>query len=520
MSSLRYVFSNNSSGRPYCRKKLGPEVRPHDSTLAVLDGTSVVFASEAERFTKVKHDYHSPIWNLEILKSHSNMVAEHYVRNSSDDHHLHHIYEAFYQSGFKEAAVMVNDGMGTSNDCLTLAYVRENEEPEILAKLPDCDSPCLLYAKASSYVFHQANSEGKFMGLAAYGEDDGETYVEWDKENKRIKTQPERFLCWQSAIDDDSPDYMLAKNFAFTLQKNFEDTIVEVVKHFKSLLDEKGIETQNLCLSGGGILNCPTNSRIVDLGLFNNYYASPQPSDGCAESIGRAFREMHLDGESLKSNRLKTAYLGINYEAQEGTRPIARLSLDKIVKHLQSGGVVAWYQGGAEFGPRALGHRSFLADPTSSKMLDALNKIKGRENWRPLAPVVPEDLFSRIFEVDNTDMCEFMLRTLPIKENWRPRMGAVCHVDGSTRPQLLKKDVNPELYDLLMMCFDTMHTPCLVNTSLNINGFPIVETPRDLCDLSEEIEYMEDVPPVLSVFVKEGHFFEVLNEDFLEKYER
>lgn len=99
-------------------------------------------------------------------------------------------------------------------------------------------------------------------------------------------------------------------------------------------------------------------------------------------------------------------------------------------------------------------------------------------------------------------------------------MGAVCHVDGSTRPQLLKKDVNPELYDLLMMCFDTMHTPCLVNTSLNINGFPIVETPRDLCDLSEEIEYMEDVPPVLSVFVKEGHFFEVLNEDFLEKYER
>ena len=515
MSDLKYVFSFRGSGRPYFRGKLSHELinncRPKDSTLAVLDGTRVVYASEAERFTKVKHDYHPAIWNLEILKSHSNISMREDKAELSRDHHMHHIYEAFYQSGFKEAAVIVNDGKGTCCDCLTLAYVQEGEEPEIYLRLPDSDSPCLIYAKSASHIFNEHNTEGKLMGLAAYGVDNGKSYISWNAEKERIETHPELVEQEDLRVDHRTVDVLYFKDFAFTVQKNFEDTIVEVVKQFKNILDERGIKTENLCMSGGGVLNCPTNSRIVDLGFFKNYYASPQPSDGCAESIGRSFRNMFLSGEKLESQRLKSSYLGCEYELIELTSPIdpSPISASKICSHLREGGVIAWYQGGAEFGPRALGHRSFLADPSSPEMLDSLNRIKGREKWRPLAPIVPEELFSHIFDVDNTDMCEFMLRTLTIKEKWQPRLQAVCHVDGTTRPQLLKRDVNPELYDLLMFYFEQTHVPCLVNTSLNINGFPIVETPRDLCDLVEEVGYMEDVPLVMGIFVKNAKVWEV-----------
>ena len=142
-------------------------------------------------------------------------------------------------------------------------------------------------------------------------------------------------------------------------------------------------------------------------------------------------------------------------------------------------------------------------------MLDEINRIKGREWWRPLAPVVPEELFGRLFDVNNVDMCEFMLRTLHIKEKWKNKLNAVWHVDGTTRPQLLKREVNPELYDLLMYYYRQTGIPCLINTSLNINGFPIVETPADFCDLIEEVGYVENVPTVKPVFVDRGSFYEV-----------
>ena len=517
MANMKYIFSSAASGRPYNRGRVkGSRVK--DNACVVMDGTHVVFASETERFSKLKHDYARPLAALDAFRATSECtdVAKFEGFDEHFSHHENHIFECFYQSGFLEAAVLVNDGYGTDDDCITLAYMKENSDPVILEKFAKSDSPCGAYSTASRLIFGKKRCEGKFMGLSAYGKNNGRSYILWDGSEHIISVDYSQLEADLAGFSGE--DVMQVKDVAFTLQDNFEETLVEVVKHFKNLLDENNIQTKNLCMSGGGILNCPTNSRIVDLGFFENYFASPQPSDGCAESIGRYFHAMQNAGNSLQAQRLDSAYLGATYSAQDLIYRKERMQqpISRLEEHLQNGGIIAWCQGGAEYGPRALGHRSFLADPACAEMLEVLNRIKGREQWRPLAPIVPEELFSRVFDAENADMCEFMLRTLTIPEKWRLRLQAVCHIDGTTRPQLLRKEVNPQLYALLMNHFEETGVPCLVNTSLNINGFPIVETPVDFCDLIEEVDLTNATPTVKGVFVENNDVYEVIPSYNLE----
>ncbi len=557
LSELVYSFSSQSSGRPYSRTNFkksdgGPLVE--NNSCVVLCDCKVVFASEMERFTHVKHDCVEPYLPLLYFKHYFNaselsqkgsidthVTNEHQAKtprdfflhatNNSDilvkdytqsqiqhDHHENHIYEAFYQSGFKEAAVLVNDRYDAKDKdvCISLAYIKEGQEPKILKQFSKNVSICYVYYEAAKQIFNQSYAEGKLMGLSSYGKNNGQTYISWDDKLKTIVTDEnhgkEAILSFLKKCKTNKYDVMSARDLAFTIQKNFEDVMVEIVKYFKQLLEDEEIHTDNLCMSGGGILNCPTNSKIISLGLFKHYFASPHTSDACAESIGRVFRNMQIQGKQLKSQRLETSYLGVVYPRNELIYKHKKIEKPNecLSNALKNGEVIAWYQGAAEYGPRALGHRSFLANPATQDMLNALNIIKGREAWRPLAPVVPEELFQRIFEVDNTDMCEFMLRTLKIKERWRSRLKAVCHIDGTTRPQLLKRKVNPRLYDLIMSFFEKTHIPCLVNTSLNINGFPIVETPRDFCHLIEEISLMKNIPKTRYVFVDSEETFDVI----------
>ena len=516
MSKLSYVFSGSGSGRPYCRENVA-HCRTKDNVCVVMDGCEVVYASETERVTKIKHDFALPLENFRRFKANSPFAegAEFEQINIDDaptNHHECHIYEAFYMSGFKDAAVLVVDGYGNLEDCITLAYMQEGEEPIILKKFSRHDSACHVYGHTSRCVFKHEMTQGKLMGLAAYGKYAGKDYIRWDDVTKTVKIAgDEEILDDVNECMKGTQDVMLAKDIAFTVQKNFEETMLEVVKHFKELLDEKWIKTENLCLSGGGILNCPTNSKIIDLGYFKHYYGSPQPSDGCANSVGAAFRNMQFRGEKLTSTRLQTPYLGVTYPRSELFNPSDRIRNpnETLAEMLINGEVLAWYQGGAEWGPRALGHRSFLADPSKPGMWEALNTIKGRECWRPFAPIVPDRLFRLIFDDVNTDMCEYMLRTLPIKKKWQEKLKAVCHVDGTTRPQILKREMNPQLYDLMMIYFEQTGIPCLVNTSLNINGFPIVESPADFCFLYDEVEAIPEIPPVNAIFVDKTNFFKV-----------
>ena len=518
MKKLGYCFSGTGSGRPYCRDeriRLGVK----DNTCVVLDGTQVVFAAEAERFTKKKHDHQKCSEILRVLRSESDIVknAELSLIRGDDapnNHHENHIYEVFYQSGFHDAAVLVNDGKGNLEDCCTLAYVEEGKKPVVLKKFDEDSSPSIVYGCFADEIFQVEFAEGKLMGLAAYGKDNGKTYISWNKKKNVIETIPYPEIAGEvKRCMGGTDDVMVARDLAHTVQKNYEDTFVDLIKHFKCLLDSQGFKTENLCMSGGGVLNCPTNSKIIELGLFENYYASPLTSDGCAESVGRAFRNMEFRGSKLKSERLKTPYLGVSYPVSELENPYDVIDIGNPVLYLseklKEGSVIAWYQGGAEFGPRALGHRSFLADPTKPEMWDALNRIKGREKWRPFAPIVAERLFKSLFDAENTDMCEYMLRTLDIRDRWKDKLKAVCHVDGTTRPQILKRESNPQLHDLLMTYYEKTGVPCLVNTSLNINGFPIVETPYDFGCLLDEIGFKDDVPEVVGVFVDDDVCYEV-----------
>lgn len=532
MSTLRYFFSGGGSSRQFCRNHeecFGIK----DSACVVLDGTEVVFASESERVSGKKHDSSKGYLNLLLFKLRGNFEKDQQLTelkniSLSENHHENHIYEVFYQSGFHEAAVLVNDGNGNLWDCITLAYIEEGKKPVILKKFDKNASPSLVYGCFAHELFGEKFTEGKLMGLAGYGNDCGGPYIWWDANKNDVGTIPYPEISEEVGRRmAGATGVMCARDVAHTLQKNFEDTMVDVVRHFKKILEDEGIGTRNLCMSGGGILNCPTNSKIVDLGLFDNFYGSPQPSDGCAESIGRAFRIMELNGEKLKSSRLKTPYLGVTHPASELENPHALCDepIEKILNHIKGGGVVAWCQDGAEYGPRALGHRSFLADPTKKEMADALNKIKGREEWRPLAPIVPDRLFRLVFDVENTDMCEYMLRTLTIKEEWQPKLQAVCHIEGTTRPQLLRRELNPLLYDALMTYFEKAGVPCLVNTSLNINGFPIVETPSDFGCLIDEIGFMQDVPQVMGIFIENEDVWEVerlmniSEEEYLSRFD-
>ena len=244
---LRYVFSNNGSGRPYYRGEL-VNYRTKDNACAVLDGTQVVFASETERFTKVKHDFRKPVWPFEAFTEYArdNDFLDQLEHVSKDlilsNHHENHIYEAFYQSGFKDAAVIVNDGMGNLLDSVTLAYMREGNVPVILRKFSSRTSLCNIYAIASSYIFQNDNCEGKLMGLAGYGEDCGQEFISWNSQKEDVEIKPqllrEHLRSIFREIGEQQFDPMKAKDVAFTVQKNFEETIVEILKYFRSLLEE------------------------------------------------------------------------------------------------------------------------------------------------------------------------------------------------------------------------------------------------------------------------------------------
>lgn len=491
---LRYTYGNTAN---LYKKRNYIYDTQKDNTCVIFKGNQLIYASEVERYTKEKYDgRHFKYPLLAFQKKHPlEDIQFEWVENVHQTHHTNHIYEVFYQSGFKEAAVYVNDGCGTEHDCITLAYMKENEKPIILRKFSSGNSISGEYNEAAKAIFNQDHSEGKMMGLASYGKPFHHNYFYWNNETKNIDHT--QFYVAQDIKEYKSDNLLTIQNIAYTYQKDFENISIEIIKYFKELLLENGIETDNLCLSGGGIYNCPTNSKIIDLGLFKHYYASSNPGDGGAESIGAMYRIIESKGLPLESVRRESPYLGVDYiederelhHCMDHMRLVLLKNLDFswLCHAMRYGNIIAWYQGGAEFGPRALGHRSFLADPCYIDTLYELNKIKNRESWRPLAPIVPEELFHIIFDVENTDLCEFMLRTLTIKEEWKPKLKAICHVDGTTRPQLLKKEVNPQLYDLIMTYYRLYKIPCLVNTSLNINGYPIVETPDDFIDLKVQL---------------------------------
>jgi len=448
-------------------------------------------------------------------------------------HHLAHAYSAFAVCPFEEGVVMVVDGVGSySSDIKEPGQLTEGVNPlaresesyykfkgsalETLKKvwLQPCrgllsdeffnmDGLGALYSRVSSYIFADWNKCGEVMGLAPYGRPDsfrrllalkdGELqFPEWDAEFNQ-PWMPDGKNKWEA-----SPSMKHWEDMAWQVQHDSEEVLIERARWLRETTGAK-----NLCLAGGVALNCVANGRIVREAGFDNVWIQPAAGDN-GIAIGCAYYGRLVLQKKPRTFVMKEATLGVTYAEDVVRRAgnpllVTRKTFDgpgqsicrEAAKLLSEGNVFGWFQGRSEFGPRALGNRSILGDPRRPEMKDKLNKrVKFRQAFRPFAPIVPYERAKDIFIGE--DESPFMLRAKQVRPEWKDRIPAIVHVDGTARVQTVRREQNERMYDLLMEFDKLTGVPVLVNTSFNIKGEPIVETPQDAmnCFIHTGIDYL------------------------------
>lgn len=451
-------------------------------------------------------------------------------------HHFAHACCAFYLSPFSEAAVLVADGSGGPVDGLK----RHCDGPEpgsmeeggtIVQNLMDDQAETARehesfyycngqewrplrkivgkwhgigaeYGLVSNFLFGDWLHAGKTMGLAPYGRPyPSALFLEpvgsADMVAFKSVRPPERdalekeILCLrerQNSIDYVTP---APSTLAATVQSETEEALLTYARWLR-----RRTQSSNLCLSGGVALNCVANSRLAMEAGFDAVFVPPAPGDD-GIAIGCALYGAAQNGGLRRGST--PVYLGRAYSHDpeefraQGVIPFSpnRNGYDSVAERLAAGAVVAWYQAGSEMGPRALGHRSFLADPREDSMRDHLNRVvKDRELFRPFAPVILEDAVTEYFEEHHPSyFMSFVARVRPEKRSVVP---AITHVDGTARYQVLRQQDNPELYELVRAFAHRTGLPMLLNTSFNRAGEPIVETPLEAvqCMLASSVDYL------------------------------
>ena len=448
-------------------------------------------------------------------------------------HHLAHAYSAFAASPFDEGVVMIVDGVGNySSDIKEPGQLTEGVNPlaresesyyrfngtklETLKKIwlePrrgllsdeffNMDGLGAVYSRVSSYIFADWNKCGEVMGLAPYGRPnafrrlmelkDGEFHApEWDETFDK-PWFPDSDEKWE-----DSPYMAHWEDMAWRVQQDAEEILIERARGLRETTGAK-----NLCLAGGVALNCVAKGRIVREAGFENVWIQPAAGDN-GISIGCALYGQLAVLKQPRKFVMKIATLGREYSDEDTRRMIrsplvSRRTFDgsgegicrESARLLADGKVFGWFQGRSEFGPRALGNRSILGDPRRPEMKDILNKrVKFRQAFRPFAPIVLYERAKDIFEGE--DESPFMLRAKRVRPEWRDRIPGIVHVDGTARVQTVRREHNPRMYDLLTEFEKLTGVPVLINTSFNIKGEPIVETPRDAmnCFIYTGIDYL------------------------------
>jgi carbamoyltransferase len=448
-------------------------------------------------------------------------------------HHLAHAYSAFAASPFDEGVVMVVDGVG--NYCADIKepgqltedvnpLARESESyyrfsgTELTALKKVWLNPVrgflsdeffympglgALYSRVSSYIFADWNKCGEVMGLAPYGQPDafspllemkdGElTVFDWGVEfNKPWLVDREHN--WEA-----SPSMQHWKDLAWRAQDDTEKVLIERARWLRETTGAK-----NLCMAGGVALNCVANGRVAPESGFENIWVQPAAGDD-GIAIGCAYYGYLTILKNQRSYVMNDAYTGVAYtdkdvqavtdgtlvRMQISTTPSRNICAD-TAKLLAEGNVFGWFQGRSEIGPRALGNRSILADPRKAETKDKLNsRIKFRQAFRPFAPVVLAERADEVFEGDLES--PFMLLVRAVRPEWRDKVAAIVHVDGTARIQTVREEQNPLLYRLLKEFDAITGVPVLLNTSFNVRGEPIVETPADAmnCFLNTGLDYL------------------------------
>lgn len=424
------------------------------------------------------------------------------------EHHMTHAASSYLASPFPEAAVLTVDGVGEWTTT-AMGYAKGNGI-DLLKQIVFPHSIGLLYSAATAHLgFSVNNSEYKVMGLSPYGDmsrdnpyypkfkkvidikDDGSFELDMDyfvyhyKMSMPSKKYVKEFgpvRKKESAVEQKH------KDIAAALQMVTEEAIFAMLNF---LYNET--KTENLCLAGGCALNSVANGKILRKTPFKNIYIQPAAGDE-GTSMGAAYYTYNTILGKKREHALETAYLGPHY-----SRPEIREFLDankikytefpsdaelvrKTASLIHENNVVGWFQGRMEWGPRALGARSILSNPTNPEMQDILNlKVKHREKFRPFAPAVCIDDAQEYFECDDPVPLptDYMLMVYPIRKEKQRLLPAVTHVDGSGRLQTVRREQNTLYYDLIKEFGKLSGVPVLVNTSFNIRGEPIVCTPQD-----------------------------------------
>ena len=445
---------------------------------------------------------HKRLWIKNEIKNHLKDFKGNII---FPEHHMSHAAYAFYTSEFDESAILTIDGVG---EWTTASFgIAKNNKIQLTNDIRWPHSLGLFYSAFTYFLGFKVNEgEYKLMGLSSYGKP---KYYDLIKENL-------------IDVKNDGSIHLNMKYFAFTYdkvmtnenfaqlfgipprkegqkteqihydigasaQKVLEDVMLKMVNHIYLKTKMK-----NLCMSGGVALNGVANYQILKNGPFDNVHIPPSPGDGgsavgCAQYLYFVHNNKKRIIENNHSKLIQeNVYVGPSYNDEDIIKFLdsnnikyekfeKQSLLKKTAQLISTGNIVGWYQGKMEWGPRALGNRSILADPRNASMKDILNeKIKHRESFRPFAPSVLEEYASDFFDIDIPS--PYMLMVTKVK---KPEIiPAVTHVDGTSRLQTVSNDANPLYYDLINEFYKITGVPVIINTSMNVMGEPIVNTPE------------------------------------------
>ena len=427
------------------------------------------------------------------------------------EHHRSHMASAFFASPYGESAILSIDGFGDFTS--TMIGVGKGTNIEVLDSVIYPHSVGVFYTAFTQYLgFENYGDEYKVMGLSPYGnatmtdkikdvlifKDDGLFEI-----NKKYFTHPKDgvTMSWEDGdpfIENIFSPYMeevfgkarvkgeeltqYHKDLAASIQRVTEELIFHILNHL-----QKRTGLKNICIAGGVAQNSVANGKILDNTTFENLYIPPAGHDA-GTAIGSA---LWLYNKLQGNDRIEPmwhSYFGAKFSDEEVEEYLNSQGIkytkyndeelnEVVTEQLIDAGVIGWFQGRAEFGPRALGHRSIICDPTRDDAKELINaKIKRREPFRPFAPSILKEYVPEYFE--KTDNVPFMEKVFQFKEEKKEKLKAVVHVDGSGRLQSVDKDISPKYYSLIQKFYEKTGTPILLNTSFNENE-PIVNTPAE-----------------------------------------
>jgi carbamoyltransferase len=449
-------------------------------------------------------------------------------------HHYRHALSTFFGSSFESAAVLVTDGDGSFNADGHEAesgyhfHGRDGRYTDVFKNryklTPLADGTAVMgglgwtYENVSAILgfvdthFGDMADPGKTMGLAPYGRPGALPEPAWIRSDG-FRLDFSRFFAWLESsglsrlikFDDrsraliqnerDVPQY--AADLAWRVLHELERAVLELAGRLHDATGER-----NLCLAGGVALNSVANGLIVARGPFEQVFIQPAAADN-GQAIGIAYQAHLALGGGRTIAPIRHAFGGRAYGDEEIRALLDDCELDheelpgdealaqSAAARLDAGAIVGWFQGGSEYGPRALGHRSILADPRPAAMKNRLNyRVKFREPFRPFAPSVLAERASEVFELRGP--APYMLVVAPVREAWRARVPAITHVDGTARVQTVDRAVDPRYHALISAFAARTGVPLVLNTSFNLRGMPIVETPRDAlqCFLYTEMDVL------------------------------